>query len=180
MTTVLLKRTDASVYILHTGHDWEQTAARLGSLQAFTVELVLLTPHIVTDTLIIEEPCKLLNNGWFFAPSDVQAAIVMLRNRSGSALDAQAEPDITNGECQSLAGDDISVNPDAEEDAMMWDYLEPCTGQEATKAVDLRAALTDKLGKAEATYILAQCSATVAKSAAGQKTECLKLEQANC
>ena len=73
------------------------------------------------------------------------------------------------------APDDVAYNStDVAIEKALWEYVEPCTSQQATKAVDLRAALAARLGKAEATRLLAQCKATVAKSADGQKNRVLK------
>ena len=62
---------------------------------------------------------------------------------------------------------------DANEESL-WEHLEPCTSQEAAKAVELRAALTARLGKGAATRLLDQCKATVAKSTDGHKNRVLK------
>ena len=119
-----------------------------------------------------------------FAPSDEEAAMVIMRSRNSSAVDAHEDLDSTGCDPPSSCGDAApndeqgrthqNTSADAEDDARLWEYLAPCRSQEATKAVDIRTALASKLGKAEATRILAQCIATVAKSADGQKNRVLK------
>ena len=184
---VLLKRSDAQVYLVHTSANWEEAAAILGLNQAFVVEPILIMPRTVASAPIIDEPCIMLMNGWFFAPSDEEAAVVMMRSRNSSAADAHEDLDSTASGPPSSCGDVAPNNEqgrtphtttdaanDAEGDASLWKYLVACRSQEATKAVDIRAALASKLGKTEAARLLAHCSATVAKSADGQKKRVLK------
>ena len=112
---------------------------------------------------------------------------MMMRSRSSSAVDAHRDLDSTGSGPPSSCGDIAPDNEqgrtphattdaanDAEEDASLWKYLVPCRSQEATKSVDIRAALASKLGKTEAARTLAHCSATVAKSADGQHNRVLK------
>ena len=180
---VLLKRSDAPVYLVHTSANWEEAAATLGLNQAFVVETILIMPHTVASVPTIDEPCRLLRNGWFAAPSDEDAAVVMMRSRNSSAADAHEDLASTGCDPPSSCGDVApndeqgrtpNTSADAEDDARLWEYLAPCRSQEATKAVDIRTALASKLGKAEATRILAKCIATVAKSGDGQKHRVLK------
>ena len=109
--------------------------------------------------------------------------MVMMRNRNSSANDAHEDLGSTGRDPPSSCGDVVPNNEqgrtphtsaDAEEDASLWKYLVPCRSQEATEAVDIRTALASELGKKEATRILAQCIATVAKGADGQKNRVLK------
>ena len=169
MTTpsVLLKRSDGPVYKLYSGSDCDQAAANLELNQAFSVDLVLSSPHTVSSTPTIDEPCRPLKNGWFHAPSDDQAALVLLHNRISNA------PDTSSTMEPSTTDDDALLDIDANEGSL-WEHLEPCTSQQAAKAVELRSALTAKLGKGEAARLLGQCKATVAKSADGQKNRVLK------
>ena len=178
---VLLKRSDAPVYLVHTSADWEEAAAILGLHQAFVVEPILTTfKSGPRSAPTIDEPCRSLRNGCFFAPSDEEAAMVMMRSRNSSAADAHEDLDSTASGPPSSCGDVAPNNEqgrtphtttdeanDAEGDARLWKYLIACRSQEATKAVDIRAALASKLGKTEAARLLAHCSATVAKSADG-------------
>ena len=180
MHTVLLKRSDAPVYLVHTCPDWEEAGALLESSQAFVVKPILIMPHTLANAPIIDEPCRLLRNKWFFAPSDEEAAGVMVRCRPSSDVEAL---NCTRTDAPSSCGDiaqDKEQGPDASTDgangacADLWGHVSPCSSQEATKAVDIRSALASTLGKAEATRILAHCVASVAKHANGQKNRILK------
>lgn len=82
MLATLLKRSDAPCYCLHTGPDWEQKAATLGSNPAFVVEQTLIMQNTIAIAPVVKEPCALLRNSWFFAPSDEQAALVSLRSNN--------------------------------------------------------------------------------------------------
>ena len=69
-------------------------------------------------------------------------------------------------------GTDAAAN--AKADAMLWAHLAPCTSQQATQAVEIRAALTSKMGNQEAAIVLRGCRATVAKNTEGQKDRVLR------
>ena len=111
----------------------------------------------------------------------------MMRARNASAFDSHRHLGSSRSDSPSSCGDVTPNNEQritpptgtdavkgTEEEANLWKYVIPCGSQEAMKAIDIRTALASKLGKAEATRILAQCIATVAKSADGQKNRVLK------
>ena len=56
----------------------------------------------------------------------------------------------------------------------LWEYVEPCSTRDATKALDIRAALVAKLGKPRATELLSYTRATVAKDAQGRNNRVLR------
>lgn len=121
------------------------------------------------------------------APSDEEAALVMMRTRNYSVVDAHRYRGRSRIDSPSSGGgvatdteqnitphtgtDAINV---AEGDANLWHYVVPCRSQEATQAIDNRTALASTLGNAEAARVLAQCIATAAKSVDGQTSRALK------
>ncbi len=193
MHTVLLKRSDAPVYLVHTCPDWEEAGAILESSQAFVVKPILVMPNTIANAPTIDEPCRLLRNKWFFAPSDEEAASVMMRCRPSSDVESHGDLNCARSDAPSSCGDIAqdkeqgrtpNANTDGANDARacanLWEHVVPCNSQEATKAVDIRSVLAATLGKAEATRILAHCVASVAKNANGQKNRILKAPSGEC
>eukprot|EP00973_Karenia_brevis_P050711 7044884-Karenia_brevis.AAC.1 len=60
-------------------------------------------------------------------------------------------------------------------DNALWDLVEPCNSAEASKAGDLRASLQAAFGKSEASRLLANTRASVARGADGHKFRMLRL-----
>ncbi len=70
---------------------------------------------------------------------------------------------------------DDTVDMDTNEADPLWSYVQACPTREATKCVEIRAALTEKVGKAEAQKLLARTKPTVAQDSSGKKIRVLKL-----
>ena len=70
---------------------------------------------------------------------------------------------------------DAGLDMETEPDAPIWNYVEACPTREATKCVEIRAALEAKLGKTEARKLLARAKPTVAQDLSGKKNRVLKL-----
>ena len=148
MSATLLKRSDAPCYWLHAGPGWEQLAATLSLNQSFVVEPMFHMPYPIANAPVVDEPCALLRNNWFFAPSDEQAALAMLRSRVTGrvAMDVEVHMESngrntpnTCGDASMDSGDDTNTGTatdattNAKADAKLWAHLAPCTSQQATK-----------------------------------------------
>ena len=68
-------------------------------------------------------------------------------------------------------GEDVAAS---DVPSQLLEYVEPCSTREATKAVDIRAALIAKLGKPRATELLSYTKATVAMDAQGRNNRVLR------
>ena len=64
---------------------------------------------------------------------------------------------------------------DMETDDPIWDYVQACSTREATKCVEIRAALEEKVGRVQAQKLLACAKPTVAQDPSGKKNRVLKL-----
>ena len=69
---------------------------------------------------------------------------------------------------------DVAINDADTDKESLWEHVEACTRLNATKGAELRAALSSKLGKVEATRLLRRCGGTVARGADGHKKRVLK------
>ena len=72
---------------------------------------------------------------------------------------------------ESSDGLDMETEPDDP----IWDYVQACSTREATKCVEIRNALEEKVGKVEARKLLARAKPTVAQDSSGKKNRVLKL-----
>ena len=78
----------------------------------------------------------------------------------------------------SDSGDEEQLPEEEEEDGVggdIWQHVEGCPAADADKAVDIRAALEQRLGKPAARHLLACTRATVAKQNGGRKNRILRL-----
>ena len=193
--TTLLKRSDGQCYNLHVGVDCAGATVMLSACQAFVVEPILSIPSVLPCQPALMDPCVPLLNGWFYAPTDEEAALVLLRARPSVTTGTTAGMD-TVPTCSSTCSITPSVCEDcamdAEEehhatpttpthavantsgDPRLWDYVTSCESKEASKAVDVRSALVARFGKADATLLLKGCTTTVANNARGQSRRTLK------
>ena len=151
----------------------------------------------------IQALCKPLKNSWFEAPSADIAAIILLqalssttepeadRDQTGISNNTahmpeskvcitQKSPDCTERSNDLEAGSEQAEFAHCAEsctehlDERLWDHVATCSAKDASKAADVRAILTQKLGKINAKRILNSCVATVAKNGHGQKNRVLK------
>ena len=126
-------------------------------------------------------------NSWFEASLDqaVKVFLSVLPRETGEPPMASDTPahESTDGVLQPVEAHDIGEEPtdesndslDMETDDPIWDYVQACSTREATKCVDIRAALEEKVGKVEAQKLLARAKPTVAQDASGKKNRVLKL-----
>ena len=167
----------------------------LSACQAFVVEPILSIPSALPCQPAIMDPCVPLLNGWFYAPTDEEAALVLLRARpsvtTGTTIRMDTMPTCSNT-CSLTPSlcEDCAMDAEEEHNAMpttpthavantsgdprLWDYVTSCESKEASKAVDVRAALAARLGKTEAKLLIDSCTTTVAKNAQGQSNRILK------
>ncbi len=64
---------------------------------------------------------------------------------------------------------------ETEPDDPIWEYVQACSTRQATRCVEIRAALEEKVGKAQAQKLLARAMPTVAQDSSGKKNRVLKL-----
>ena len=168
----LLKRSDAALWRFHFGDDWATFAAQLGQHHCFNVDAVLVAPSVLPGAAaIVESAVQALGthqgNGWFVA-SPEQAVSVLLH-----ALPSPiAQPLLRQG-----AGDEEPAVQIAsmETDEPLLEICEPCTTREASKAIDIRAALDQRVGKEKARELLSKVQYTVAQDQDGHKNKVMRL-----
>ncbi len=73
------------------------------------------------------------------------------------------------------AQEESNDSMDTDEADPLWDHVQACSARQATRCVEIRAALTEKVGKAEAQKLLARTKPTVAQDSSGKKNRVLKL-----
>ena len=183
----LLKRSDAPHYRVYIGHDWEAMAATLSAQQAFVVHAMLICPIssvTAADSVnrAILAHCVPLHNNWFQAPSNDIASAILLQAMTSppDSTDPETVPaeaaDIGDSQeaCADSSGDQEDRGVTALVDDALWTHVAPCTSEEASKAIDIRAALIQRLGKTATRKLLGHCTATVAKDSSGRKNRVLK------
>jgi hypothetical protein len=93
--------------------------------------------------------------------------------RDADVMDADDASDVDDDAATVVAAhSEMPGMPDA--DPELWEHVEPCATRDASKAVDIRSALTAKLGKARAVQLLSKTRATVAKDAQGHNNRVLR------
>ena len=114
--------------------------------------------------------------------SDVDSASTPQCSPSLAAAPMEAAPNVdtamdeTDGASPAAGSDTVmgDTRGNCEVDQALWTHVEPCSTREASKATDLRAALTAKLGKSMANQLLSKTQATVAKDAQGRNNRVLR------
>ena len=178
--TTRLKRSNANCYQIHVGTDWEEVATLLSLRQSFVVEPICCVPCVVIrQPTVAERSCVLLRNNWFYADSDEDAVLLLLRARSCEA-NAKPDSDCTPSICQDDPMDDEreSTTTEAtntkEVDQRLWDCVVACENKEASKASDVRSCLIARFGKQDAKLILARCTTIVTKNSDGHSYRVLR------
>ena len=190
----LLKRSDAPLYRVFIGLDCAAFVQHLTHEHCFEIQAVLHAPNVISN------PCEQLDlaiqglgthrgNAWFEG-SLQQAVNVFLTvlptesNESATLAEhsidpvASIEPAIDNSEqlSEPTAYSNGTMDMDTEDAPdPLWEFVEACSSREATKSVDVRAALEVKVGKSLAQKLLARTKPTVAQDASGKKNRVLKL-----
>ena len=190
----LLKRSDAPLYRVFIGVDSAAFVQRLTHEHCFEIQAVLHAPSIIPDAceklgVSISDIGTHRGNAWFQASLE-QAVKVFLAVLPADTT-KPAEP-VYSGlpahgiACETAEAQGISVDPvhappvedsdmETEPDDPIWDYVQACSTREATKCVELRAALEEKVGKTQAQKLLARTKPTVAQDSSGKKNRVLKL-----
>ena len=177
--STLLRRSDTNCYQIHVGADWEEVATLLSLRQAFVVEPICYVPcTAIRQPTVAEGSCVLLRNNWFYAESDEDAVMLLLRARICEA-NAKPDSDCTPSICQDDPMDDERVSTTEatntkEADQRLWDCVVACENKDANKASDVRSCLLARFGKQEAKLILASCTTIVTKSSDGHSNRVLK------
>jgi hypothetical protein len=189
----LLKRSDASLYRVFFGaQDCAAFAQRLAHEHCFTICAVLHAPGIAPDAQERLEAAILAlgthrGNSWFEASLE-QAVNVFLSVLPAEAAVASpcvsVDAEVSDALVQENLDAEVSDEPAQEDSDCMetddpenpiWEYVRACSAREASKAVDIRAALEGKVGKKQARTMLACARPTVAKDATGKKNRVFKL-----
>jgi hypothetical protein len=184
----LLKRSDAPLYRVFIGGDCAGFVQRLTHEHCFEILLVLHAPSIIPDArerldVSIHDIGTHRGNAWFQASLE-QALKVFL-----TVLPAEtAEPLLAElAACSAMyPADDVETpvhadppvedsDMETEPDDPIWDYVQTCSTREATRCVEIRAALEEKVGKTQAQKLLARTKPTVAQDSSGKKNRVLKL-----
>jgi hypothetical protein len=184
----LLKRSDAPLYRVFIGGDCAGFVQRLTHEHCFEILLVLHAPSIIPDArerldVSIHDIGTHRGNAWFQASLE-QALKVFL-----TVLPAEtAEPLLAElAACSAMyPADDVETpvraDPPVEDNGLetepddpIWNYVQTCPTRQATRCVEIRAALEEKVGKTQAQKLLARTKPTVAQDSSGKKNRVLKL-----
>ena len=157
---------------------------RLTHEHCFEIQAVLHAPSIIPDArekldASIHDIGTHRGNAWFQASLE-QALKVFL-----TVLPTETtEPLLVElAACSAMYPADVETpvpppedsDMETEPDDPIWDYVQACSTREATKCVELRAALEEKVGKTQAQKLLARTKPTVAQDSSGKKNRVLKL-----
>jgi hypothetical protein len=146
------EKLDVSIHYIgtHQGNAWFKASLE----QAVKVFLTVL-PADTAEPLLAESvgaPCSaILHPAW------------------DDTVEAPAHAEEPPAE-ESIDSMDVEIETDP-----IWDYVQACSTREATKCVELRAALEEKVGKTQAQKLLARTKPTVAQDSSGKKNRVLKL-----
>lgn len=155
---------DAAILALgtHRGNSWFE-ASRGQAVRVFLSVLPTDTP----EPTPLAEPVTAPGSG-LPAHGRVDAC------ETAEAQDISAEQPARAEESPAEESSD-GLDMETEPDDPIWNYVEACPTREATKCVEIRAALEAKLGKTEARKLLARAKPTVAQDLSGKKNRVLKL-----
>ena len=177
----LLKRSDALLYRVFIGVDCAAFVQRLTHEHCFEIQAVLHAPGIIPDAceklgVSINDIGTHRGNAWFQASLEQALKVFLL------VLPAEtAEPLLAElAACSAMYPADVEtpVPPPVEDSDMETepdDYVHTCSTREATRCVEIRAALEEKVGKTQAQKLLARTKPTVAQDSSGKKNRVLKL-----
>jgi hypothetical protein len=181
-----LKRSDAPLYRVFIGVDCAAFVQRLTHEHCVEIQAVLHAPSIIPDACerlgaSISDIGTHRGNAWFQASLEqaLKVFLTVLPTETAEPLLAELAA------CSALyPADDVEspVPPpvedsdmEAEPDDPIWDYVQTCSTREATRCVEIRAALEEKVSKTQAQKLLARTKPTVAQDSTGKKNRVLKL-----
>ena len=182
VASVALLKLNADTWIIIDG-DWPSQVQLLNKLWPFPIEVALISPNSVAPARLVVlemarhsvKPCA---NGWFQTSCEVALSIfagVVSGSGPDHADEAMDSPRID--ETPALLDDLPPAKEalDAQEVEMgLWDHLESSLGQAASKATDIRVALTAKLGKQKAAVLLSQTKMAVGRDGQGKNIRVLR------
>ena len=199
----LLKRSDAPLYRVYVGVDCAAFVQQLTQEHCFDVQAVLHAPSVTSDAqeqiyAAIQQLGSHKGKAWFQAslreavvvfvaalpaellpaePLSVEPVASVPSPEAAPACETVTDPAYVAGsnETPSSLGSVAEDSDDAMDSDDLWSYVSTCSTREATKSADVRAALEEKLGKAQAQRILARTKPTVAQDPSGKKNRVLKL-----
>ena len=152
---------DAAIHAIgtHRGNSWFEASLE----QAVKVFLSVL-PTDTSEHAPLAEPLT--------APCSLMPAPGRTEPLACETAEAQDTEQTHTEEPPAEESDDLDMETG---DDPIWDHVQACSTREATKCVEIRAALEDKLGKVEAQKLLARAKPTVAQDSSGKKNRVLKL-----
>lgn len=193
----LLKRSDAALYRVFLGSDAASFAQALCHEHCFTLCTVLHAPSIAPDAperlgSAIHALGTHQGNSWFNATLQqaVQVFLCALPAEPGDALCPQEVTAQVERACETVeahpaaiadpapadeSSDGLDTDAMEEDGDPIWNYVQACPTREATKCIDIRTALEERVGKDCARKLLARTKPTVAQDASGKKNRVLKL-----
>ena len=117
-------------------------------------------------------------NSWFEASAEQAVALFIhflspdamqeISSSESTAIPEVVEPAVTPREPDA---EEVDVKSDDE----VWCHVAACSSVDAEKAIDIRAALEQKLGKVDAKRLLSRARPSVAKDATGKKNRVLRI-----
>ena len=196
----LLKRSDAPLYRVFIGVDCAALVQRLTHEHCFEIQAVLHAPSIIPDACerlgaSISDIGTHRGNAWFQASLEQAVKVFLAVLPADTAKPLLAES-VCSGlpahgvdiACETAEAQGISVehpvhadppvedsDVETEPDDPIWNYVQTCSTREATRCVEIRAALEEKVGKTQAQKLLARTKPTVAQDSSGKKNRVLKL-----
>ena len=179
-----LRAGSTGFFRVHFGDGAAEVAASLGNGHCFEVLPVFALPQAPGSLagsladIVAQFRGASLGNGWFsgVALDALAASLVRLCIAGGSnsaAVDDPARDTAAIPTEHESEGEDAQEE-EFEEEEEVWQHVEGCAAAEADKALDIRAALEQRLGKPEARKLLACTRATVAKQN-GHKNRILRI-----
>jgi len=188
-TSAALLKLNVDTWIIIDG-DWPSQVQLLNKLWHFPIEVALISPNSVAPARIVVlemarhsvKPCA---NGWFQTSREVALSIFAgvvsdgprgpTEGGSNHADEAMDSPriDETPALLDDLPPAKVDLNaPEVETE--LWDHLESSMGQAASRATDIRVALTAKLGKQKAAVLLSQTKMSVGRDGQGKNIRVLR------
>jgi hypothetical protein len=183
----LLKRSDAPLYRVFVGVGCAAFVQRLTQEHCFEILLVLHAPSIIPDArekldASIHDIGTHRGNAWFQASLEqaLKVFLTVLPTETAEPLLAElaacsamypADDVETLVHAPPVEDNDMETDPDDP----IWDHVQTCSTREATRCVEIRAALEEKVGKTQAQKLLARTKPTGAQDSSGKKNRVLKL-----
>jgi len=202
-TSAALLKLDAGTWIIM-DCDWPSQVQLLNKLWPFPIEVAMISPNSVAPARLVVlemarhsvKPCA---NGWFQTSFEVAISIFGRVVSGGRCDDPDLRPDTpaytpkvveggSNHADEAMDPLRIDETPPQLDDlteigvtlaeqgvGTLWEHVESSIGQAASKATDIRAAITAKLGKQKAAVLLSQTKMSVGRDGQGKNIRVLRV-----